>query len=217
MFTLSDLYRHFISRSATIVNRVEYIQGKIGKIDSWQNRALTETVLSDLWQLWCWFCRHTLLLSCYGTTARSGAIVSTRNGINSWQRIGYEAICASRGQSPKSIKQLRFKREEPTWGDQDKLITVVTCLNPSNRNTLLSAFGLPILGPKHLQIVRNACAHKDIETMEQVRGLLLHYLIEEFVCPSDLAWQLNPIRKICAIYSWICDMRTMADLATATT
>jgi hypothetical protein len=216
MYTLSHLYRHFFTRSAVLVCRAEYIQTNMGKLDSWQIRVLTEGMLSDLWQLWCWFCRHALLLSCGGTIARSGAPVIARVRGNSWQRIGYEAICGSRGQRPKPIKRVNYRLDEPTWGNQDKIIDIVICLNPSNKNTLLSAFGLPLLGPKHLQIVRNACAHKDIETMKQVRDLLLHYTKEEFLCSSDLAWQLDPTRNICAIYSWIFDMRIMADLATAT-
>ena len=51
---------------------------------------------------------------------------------------------------------VNYRRQEPTWGDQDVLLTVIPVLSPNNAQNLLTGFGLSAYGPKHIQIVRNA-------------------------------------------------------------
>ena len=216
MKTLLCLYKDFVIKSTIMYDRATYIQNTIPNEEWWRVSYLTECLIANLWQVWCSFCRHVIILSCNGTLSRSNDVISSRHADNSIQRIGYEALCATRRQAPRPSRTIRFLRQEPTWGDQDKIIDIITLLNPANSSTLLSAFGLPLYGPKHLQIVRNACAHKNVETVNQVRSLTIHYSGVKISSPSDLAWQVISSNNTCGIYSWIEDLITIADQATIT-
>jgi len=51
---------------------------------------------------------------------------------NSWQRIGYEAKQASLGNAINPGRSISFLRNEPTWGDTNKIIDVIMALSPTN-------------------------------------------------------------------------------------
>ena len=182
--------------------------------EPWTKRCLTESLISDLWQSWCHFCREVILLSCQGTVTRNGLIVSARDGVNCWQRLGYEAKCAANNNVVKPTKQLTHQRHEPTWGDQEKMIDIIKAVAPANTAHLITAFGLPLYGPRHLQIVRNACFHKNSEAIVEVRKLISEYYVDSLKSPSDLAWFIDKQRKCCAIYSWCEDLTVIVELAT---
>jgi len=208
------LYKKFSSRIGAIESRALSIQLQIGRSPSWHLRSLTETMVSDTWQLWCVFCRNLLLSSCEGGHSRKGAPVIARRGDNSWKRVGYEAVCAFRGNKPKPTKVIGSLYQEPTWGDQDKLIDIVGCLSPSNSVQLLTAFGLPLRGPKHLQIVRNACAHKHRESISKVLALEIYFVSPKLFTPSDIVWQVEASSGNLGMYAWLDDLQVIAGEAT---
>ncbi len=216
MENLSQLYQKFAVKASLYYDRAQDIQNDIPHEQSWRITYLTESLITNFWQSWCSFCRHIIILSCRGTFSRHNDSIASRQADNSCQRLGYEALCAIRRQTPKASKTIRFLRQEPTWGDQDKIIDIIGCLNPGNSDTLRSAFGLPLAGPKHLQIVRNACAHKNVETLNQVRSLSSHYANPKIKSPTDLAWQIAISNNSCGIYSWIEDLIIIAGQATLT-
>lgn len=207
-------YAKFMSRTNVIESRFEIAQSKLSSAPIWESRSLCETLVSDLWQLWCNFCREVIHLSCNGCILRDGIIVVKRPKDNSWQRIGYEAAQASRNQSPKPGKLITQLRQEPTWGDQAKLIDILNVIQPHNDSALITAFGLPVQGPKHLQIVRNACAHKNAETLADVQNLTINYSLSSISTPTDLLWSINRLSRQCAIYQWIDDCQLIAFEAT---
>lgn len=214
MTTLLDLHKRFAKRSTILLNRAQDIQEVIPTLEDWRLRYLTEGIISDLWQLWYGFCRSVVLFSCAGTKSRTGSLISTRVGDNSWQRVAYEARCAANGQKTRPHKRLQYHRQEPTWGDQMKIIEIVSKTKPSNASVLVTAFGLPLQGPRHLQIVRNACAHKDNEALGDVRQLLVYYMSPRISSPCDMAWLIDHDKKHCGIYSWSEDLRLIANEAT---
>jgi hypothetical protein len=86
-------------------------------------------------------------------------------------------------------------------------------LAPSNRTILLSAFGLPLRGPKDLQIVRNACAHTHSESVRDVRAIQIYYIAGMLKHPSDLAWRPEASTGTMALLKWIDDLQVIAGLA----
>ncbi len=149
--------------------------------------------------------------SCRGSVGRNGIIYRKRIGDNCWQRIGYEAKQVCRNQNIKPAKKLNYLSEEPTWGDMGKIIDIIKVLNPINKSVLLSGFGLPLSGPKHLQIVRNACHHKNWETMNYVKALVQFYNFSNLKTPSFLAWEVDINKNEFAYYAWIDDLKLIAE------
>ena len=211
---LGGLHKTFERKIAILSDRASRLQSEAPSIDPVRVRYLTEGIISDLWQSWTNFCRTIILESCLGSKSRSGQLIPPRMGDNSWQRIGYEAFCAVRGRSIHASKVNQFMRQEPTWGDVGRLITLIQVVRPVNSAMLLTAFGLPLLGPVHLQRTRNACFHKNADTLGDVRSLFIHYRIMNFSSPCDLAWQLDPTKSTLAIYAWMDDLEVMVDKAT---
>lgn len=214
MHSLAQPYRKFVRRLELVRHRALHVESQMGKVEPWRIRYYTEGIISDLWQDWCYFTRTVLILSCQGCISRSGTSVLRRKGENSPARIAYEAKQAVGGEPIKIGKILAARRYEPTWGDKERLIDIVTGLKPANESRLIMAFGVPRNGPKHLQLTRNACAHKHNESIAALRSILIYYVSQPFGHPSEFVWQIESQTKTAALYSWIYDMKYIADLAT---
>ena len=208
-------YKQFIRRCAILRNRAEHIYAWPVAKPEWQFRYFSVSLLLDIWQGWCDFCRTVVISSCQGTTTRTGTSISSRTTApNTWQRIGYEALCASKRKSSSPGKALRFRRHEPTWGDLSVLLRAIPALSPANSATLLSGFGLSLHGPKHLQIIRNACAHLNWETMLGIRSLAVFYIGTRIEHPCDIMWWLEPASKSDAVFCWLDDLEIIASQVT---
>lgn len=212
--TLEHAYRHFVRKVSGCTARARQVQVEINDHERWRTRLLTEALISDIWQCWGHFCRWLVLNSCRGTISRKGAAIAARPDENTWQVIGHVAREALRGKKQSANGSISSYRQEPSWGDKDKLIDIVQALGPSNQQTIVTAMGLPLFGPTHLQKVRNACFHKHAENMREVRSLLIHYAAGTINSPADLAWEIVIGRPTLAIYSWIDDMIVIAEYAT---
>ncbi len=214
MRSLQRPNRRFLSDLDRTRRRGIEIESESSRLTAWRLRLLTEGLLSDLWQDWNNFSRTVLLMSCQGCITRNAAKIQRRPCDNSWQRISYEAKCASQDRAAVHGRINRFKSQEPTWGDTGKVVKIIHGLNPTNKGRLISAFGLSVSGPTHLQLVRNACAHKNEESMKAVRQISIHYISQPLQQPSELVWQFHKRTKTVALYSWISDLQIIAGLVT---
>src|SRR5690606_25757974 len=102
-----------------------------------------------------------------------------------------------------------------TWANPDKIIACITGLAPANVSTLQQVFGAGnLVGHRRIHLVRNACAHKSRPNRADVKALLTSYPTKHFYDPVDIIWGTNVSTKSIAIFEWISDLETMADLAT---
>ena len=164
------------------------------------------------------FCRQLIIYSCQGTKARNSLKVIPRPINNETKRVTYEALMAKKGQVSKATKNGHVNflmRNEPTWGDATEITKIISGLQPSNMNTLLNIFGSPN-SLKHPQLVRNACAHKNSETLLELRRLSLDYNFSKLQHPSELAWTTLKNSNDIAFFYWLYEMNLIADYATST-
>lgn len=213
----AKLYRHFDSRCKSYDRKIVHILSLRSSISTWEFNYLTETLVSDIWQHWCGFCRQLIISSCQGAKARDFTLISPRLGDNTYKRIGYEASMVKNNSmhkvTPNGHNSFAI-RHEPTWGDIDVFIKVAFGLNPSNVGTLTSIFGAPN-SLKHLQKLRNACAHKSFETMQELNHLTLDYNFSRLNQPADLAWATIKNGQEFGIQFWLYEMNLIADYATS--
>lgn len=180
----------------------------------WQKLYFCYWVVFDIWQQWNNFCREIVLLSCCGTLTKSGRRVSKRVADNSWNRIAYEVKEYAGSRIPGQFSKINYRRHEPTWGDINVLLKSLPRLNPSNLGDLINGFGVSLSGPKHLQIVRNACAHLNAESMDDVKRISISYVGKSIKHPVDIMWWVEPANRSDAIFCWISDLEVIADLVT---
>lgn len=211
---MNYLYRSLLVKCNVHQRRFDILREERaqGIIDEWKLNRLTEALMSDLWQTWCLFCRRLLHQSCRGGVCLDMSVVYPRitTSDNSWKRIGFEASRAGLSCSATGHTNF-FMRREPTWGDRDKIVSLINALNPQNKSRLLSAFGLPLKDLNHLQSARNAGAHKNVETMKElISQMVLHYNIVTLKNPSDLAWAIKNGTGNFAFYNWLYEIRIIA-------
>ena len=211
---MAKLYSNFNSRCKSYDNRIVAIIKNKSAINDWEFNYLTEVLISDIWQSWCYFTRRLVMSSCRGTRARDKSVIKARSADNSWKRLGYEAKQALRNQRATPTGHTNFLiRLEPTWGDLNNIIRIITALNPSNQNTLLSSYG-SFSQLKDLQLVRNACAHKNIETINSLSPLGSRYSFSTLNCAPEVAWATVNGSKYFAIERWLYEMKMISYLAT---
>lgn len=211
---MKSTHRDLLKKHACFRKRAEAIYAWPTSHPDWEFKYLSTSLLSDVWQNWCLFCRTIIMKSCMGTQTRSGANIPPRAGLSSWQRISYEAKQATQGNTIHPSRTIIFMRHEPTWGDQSVLLRAIPSLAPHNASALITGFGLSLYAPKHLQGVRNACFHINSETMSEVRRLVAFYVGRGLSHPSDIMWWLEPSSKADAIFFWLEEFEIIADQVT---
>jgi hypothetical protein len=181
----------------------------------WKLRFLSESLLSSIWIDWNTFVRYIFIESCSGTTSRRGTVIPPRAvADNSPERICYEVKQYASGNNVQASK-IYSGSQDPTWANPDKIITCITGLAPANASTLQQAFGAGnLVGHKRIHLVRNACAHKSRLNRAGVMALTTSYPTKHFLDPIDIIWGTNANTQSIAIFEWISDLETMADLAT---
>lgn len=212
---LQKLYSKFDRRCKSYSARLLEISNNKPHLSDWEFNYLTEVLISDIWQTWCSFCRELVFSSCRGTRARNGDFIAKRVGNNSWKRLGYEASQVAKNQAIAANGHLNFAiRKELTWGDIHKLLLVINHLSPGNKNHILSTIG-SFTNFKHLQQLRNACAHKNIETISDINSLKTHYHFTKLACAPQLAWAFCLSENITALELWLFEMNLIADIVTS--
>lgn len=186
-----------------------------GVLHPWELRFLGESLLSNIWLDWNNFVKHVLVVSCAGSSTRANLPILARTvADNTEARIRHEFKRYSKGRSP-APGTVDNGQVEPTWAHPDYLVTCLTGLAPSNVVVLQGAFGSGgLAGSRRIHLVRNACAHKSKANRVSVKGLRALYRTPHFMDPVDILWGKSAANGI-AIYEWILDLETMADLATA--
>lgn len=217
---MRDMYKAFVSRCSVHQKRIDELRSRRGSLDTWTMSRLTESLMSDIWQTWCLYCRNIAHISCRGSICLDGNAFSARisHPDNSWRRLGYEAQNRrNQNRITNNGHQTFLMRYEPTWGDLDVMLEIIQALAPVNQNTLSSAFGMGMVSLKHLQLARNACAHKNVETITQLsQQMKIHYQFNNLKEPSDLAWSFLRGTTTFAFYNWLLEMKTIARFASAT-
>lgn len=176
---------------------------------------MSESLLSNIWIDWNNFVKDIFIESCNGTITRRGTIILPRAvADNSPERICYEVRQLALGNNIQ-VDKIYSGPQDPTWANPDKIIACITGLAPANVSTLQQAFGSGnLVGHKRIHLVRNACAHKSRLNRANVMALLTFYPTKHFYDPVDIIWGTNASTKSIAIFEWISDLETMADLAT---
>jgi hypothetical protein len=182
-----------------------------GPLDEVRRRHLLEGVLSDAWQYYCSFVRNLIIRSATGCNTSHGVVHLASIVPNCWQRASFVAIKSAKGVAIPAAGLNSLLRKEPTWGDSSKILLIVPALNPGNAMNLISHLASGLNGPKHCQIVRNACAHKNLQTKAEVQNLATTYIATSIKYPTDaLTWR-EPGTQQYAFLSWLDDMRLIAE------
>jgi hypothetical protein len=208
------LYRKFVRNCNRLRCKADAIYSLPANHQDWRFRFASVNLISELWQAWCRLCRGVILFSCAGSVRRNGTVLLPRPTDNRWQRIAYEVNEYGHGRIPTRTRICRYLSEEPTWGDTNLLVRSIPHLGISNSAQLITAFGISAQSPSHLQIVRNACYHLNIETMNRVRSLLPFYVGTVRQHPSELIWCLDGNTRCDAFYCWLEELGVIAELAT---
>ena len=93
-------------------------------------------------------------------------------------------------------------------------LKVVTSLAPANKNNLLTIYG-SFTSLKDLQRLRNACAHKNVESMQDLQKLTSSYKFSKLKYATELAWKPSILGSEYAVELWLYEMNLIADYATS--
>jgi len=163
------ILKQYLREYNALNKRADHIRTQL--LLGWLKIYATESLVSAAWQLWNDTCKKILLASCSGCTGRNRIFYPARACDNSLERIAYEVQQYSKMLPVKAGKKLYAYWNHPTWGDGSKIIHTISGLQPSNANTLITAFGLPLHGHKNLQTIRNFSAHKNDGTLLALKNL----------------------------------------------
>lgn len=162
-----------------------------------KDECTLEGLLSRVWQAWCTFCRSCVIESCLGTTNGLGVVVPPQCALaTSEDYVSGAAIRAkSKGVLPVWGQSNSLLRKEPTWGDADVLTTIIPLLDPANKAQLLAAFSSASQSAKALQLIRNASAHHNSQTMSEVNSIRSRYLVFPIKHPVQALYWVEPSSK----------------------
>lgn len=216
--TLSTRYTHISGRLARRRAQANTIFSDYLNLalTPWELRFLSESLLSNIWIDWNNFVKNIFIESCEGTITRNGVMIPARGTPdNSPERICYEVKQLASGSNIQPGR-IYSGPQDPTWANPDKIIACISGLAPANTSTLQQAFGAGnLVGHRRIHLVRNACAHKSRPNRANVMNLLATYPTKHFHDPVDIIWGTSTSTNSIAIFEWISDLETMADLATA--
>lgn len=214
MYNLGGIYSNFV-RKLDIAEDVfvEWVANSGSKL-SRSDLMFLEGLLSTVWQNWGMFSRGVVMASALGCTTRGGVVVSGVVLPLTRKRVSYVAMRASKGAVVHPGFENSVLRKEPTWGDVSMIQKVIQTIGPGNMGHLISAFGSVTRGPRHLQVVRNAAAHRNAETFAEVQSLRAFYTVKKIRHPSEVALWIDPGMRDYALLGWIAEMRLLADVLT---
>lgn len=173
-------------------------------------------IIDYVWQSWNRFSREYFIKCCLGCIAKNGAVIQPATNVSppTTERISYLATKVNRPYQIVAGGSNNILRFEPTWGDIDKILSLSHLCGLSNHSVVTSSFGGGLLGPKHLQKVRNAVAHLNKETYAELLTLSSLYRSGKIRHPAaSLFWRTTDTDNY-ALSSWIEDMLLIADVAT---
>ena len=189
-----------------------FLQHTSVPFDSARDIYELEGWLSDVWQVWCRFCRRTIFASCNGCETTSGIFVVPSQP--SPEVVSFIAARQKFGKPPSTLGVNTRLHLEPTWGHVDRLIEVIQALAPANRVKLLSAFSI-IPSIEHVRLIRNATAHRNVQSFSEVLAFQSQYLAIPVRHPLEALFWVDPSTGRTLMHSRLDDMRICAKNACA--
>jgi hypothetical protein len=157
------------------------------------DECLLEGLLSHAWQAWGSFCRTCVVDSCVGTVTRTGIIIAALPNAASEAHVSGAAIRAkTQPHPPYWLAPNTVLRAEPTWGDVDVLVKVVSRLRPGNYTQLLAAFSSGHRSARALQLIRNGAAHNHVQTLNDINTLRTNYIVFPLNHPTHAMFWIEP-------------------------
>jgi len=157
------------------------------------DECLLEGLLSRCWQAWCNFCRKCVVESCTGTTNHAGVpIVALPQATDEFIVSGAAIRAKSLPNPPYWGTANTVLRVEPTWGDVDVLVKILTRLSPTNSNQLLAAFSSASASAKTIQLIRNGAAHDNLQNRTEINRLQSAYIIFPAGHPTHSMFWIEP-------------------------
>ena len=142
------------------------------------DECFLEGLLSRVWQAWCKFCRSCVIESCAGTFNGAGVMIAALPDAASEAHVSGAAIRAkTKPNSPYWGVPNTVLRAEPTWGDVDVLVKVLTRLRPVNFSPQLAAFSSGHPSAKALQLIRNGADHSNVQSLHDIQELRSAYVV----------------------------------------
>lgn len=174
--------------------------------------SLQEGLVSSLWQAWNLFCREAIIQSAVGAVTSTGAAtISSLRGRNA-SEVAYCARELAQGRPVAQVKALSTLRQEPTWGDVSKAVQIVTGLGCSNQSSLATGLAGTV-SIRDLQTCRNACAHINSETLNEVAKCRVRYAASSFRHPSDMIVWVDPNSSDFLWMLWCEDLKVASEIA----
>jgi hypothetical protein len=157
------------------------------------DECLLEGLLSRGWQAWCGFCRSCVVESCVGTVGGAGVNIPALPDATSEAHVSGAAIRAkARPTPPYWGTPNTVLRAEPTWGDVDVLVKILTRLRPVNFAQMLAAFSSGHSSAKALQLIRNGAAHNNVQTRSEIETLRSSYVVFPISHPTHAMYWIEP-------------------------
>lgn len=210
--SLEQQYRKFTHRLDSAERHfAEFRANFNGKFRS-RDWMFLEGLLSTTWQHWGHFCRKVIIESCLGTSTSEGVVTASCVTPACWERVSYIASSVARNRNPQDGALNSDLWKEPTWGDTQKLQSIIEKLGPNNKNTLISSFGSTNI-ISHIQTVRNAAAHRHRQNVGDVMALAPYYSAGPLRHPVEAAFWMEEQYKQPAFLFWLSEMKLVGELA----
>ena len=168
--------------------------------------ALQEGLISSLWQTWCLYCKSIFFGSIRGGITSNGQHIVTPQYFQLTDyELFYVAKLLGENKPVNQIKQAK-PQSEPTWGDVNKLSLIFTLSNTPNSNYVSSPLSSSSL-LKDLQMVRNATAHINDNTVQNIKDARVRYSSTKFNHPSDTIFWVDPLSKDYLWKAWVDEIK----------
>lgn len=175
----------------------DFAQGKVTLVAasnfSFLDECLLEGLISRVWQAWSEFCRDCVVKSCLGTRTGTGTAVAALIEAIDEHHISGAAILANRKYSPPYWGNPNtLFRLEPTWGDVNVLVRIISRLRPTNVDQLLAAFSSCYPNARALQLIRNCSSHNHTQNFTEVQVLRSSYIVFPISHPTQAMFWTEP-------------------------
>lgn len=158
------------------------------------DECLLDGLLSRVWQAWCIFCRASVVHSCIGTVDASGVLIGGLPQAVTEEHVSGATIVARKKRATANywVRTNSVLRNEPTWGDVDILVRLVSRLRPHNHARLSAGFSQSHGSANALQRIRNGSAHTNTQTIAEIESLRSSYIVFPIAHPVHALFWIHP-------------------------
>lgn len=210
--SLSRRLERRLSAIESAIDQSPLLHGRVDRLSKW---AYQDGFLSQAWQAWGSFSRELILQSVAGVPTATNQATGCPHSGRPERELAWIAARAAKGESIVNVRPLVAMRQEPTWGDARKIQSIVQAYGLANEQTVLSGILSAGLIVQHIQTIRNAAAHTNIETIAEVRALARFYVAAPITMPGDAILWTDPVSGDFIYRSWTARMIAAARLAVA--